>query len=376
MTTPIYPKKLIEVALPLPEINDASSYDKLPGIGPHPKGIHHWWARLPLPAARAILFASLVTDPLDNPAWKDKSEAEQDVERERLFGIVRRLMGKKLHEHQEVYAEAREEMLRHCGGDLPPVFDPFSGGGSIPLEAARLGFHAYAADLNPVAVLLNKCNLELAPRWAGRPPVNPEDRRRIGSGQSWRGTHGLAADVRHYGRRIRERVQEKLGHLYPRIRLPDEQGGGEVNVIAWLWARTVASQDPAARGAHVPLVRSFTISSKYKVWVEPIIDRVNGTIQYVVRTGGNPTMKGTMSRTGATCLFSGQPIPLDHIRAEGRAGRLGQHLIGIVAEGTGEQWQPNERSYCSRVDKRNEGRAAWRVCRGTRQRYALGRFMV
>jgi len=333
MTVP-YKKKLIEVALPLPEINDASSYDKMPGIGPHPKGIHHWWARLPLPTARAVLFASVVTDPSDDPAWAGKSEAKQDAERERLFGIIRRLMGKKLHEHPEVYADAQAEMLKHCDGKLPPVLDPFAGGGSIPLEAARLGFEAHAADLNPVAVLLNKCNLELAPRWANRPPVNPEDRQRIGGAQSWRGTHGLAADVRYYGRLIRERVQEKIGHLYPKVRLPKEHGGGEANVIAWLWARTVASQDPAVRGAHVPLVRSFILSPKNdKVWVEPKADGATGKIVYTVRCGGNPKIKGTITRTGATCLFGGQPIPLDHIRAEGKAGRLGQHLIGIVAEG-------------------------------------------
>src|SRR5438552_1090356 len=137
-----YKRKLIEVALPLPEINDASAYDKMPGIGPHPKGIHHWWARLPLPSARAVLFASVVTDPSEDPAWKTKSDHQQDAERERLFDIVRRLMAKKLHEHPEVYAEARAEMLKHCDGKLPPVLDPFSGGGSIPLEAARLGCEA------------------------------------------------------------------------------------------------------------------------------------------------------------------------------------------------------------------------------------------
>ena len=183
-------KKLIEVALPLPEINDASSYDKMPGIGPHPKGIHHWWARLPLPSARAVLFASVVTDPQDDPRWRDKSEAEQDRERERLFGIMRRMMGKRLHEHPEVYEEAQREMLRHCDGNLPRVLDPFAGGGSIPLEAARLGFEAHAADLNPIAVLLNKCNLDIAPRWQDRPPVNPDELRRIGGAQAWRGTHG------------------------------------------------------------------------------------------------------------------------------------------------------------------------------------------
>src|SRR5205823_3462461 len=130
-------------------------------------------------------------------------------------------------------------------GNLPPVFDPFAGGGSIPLEAARLGFPVYAADLNPVAVLINKCLLEFAPRWTGRPPVNPEEQSRIAGIQGWAGTHGLAADVRYYGRLISARAQEKIGHLYPKARLPKEYGGGETNVIAWLWARTVASQDPA-----------------------------------------------------------------------------------------------------------------------------------
>jgi putative DNA methylase len=335
------PKKLIEVALPLPEINDASSYDKMPGIGPHPKGIHHWWARLPLPTARAVLFASVVTDPSDDPAWKDKSEAKQDAERERLFGIVRRLMGKKLHEHPEVYAEARAEMLKHCGGKLPPVLDPFSGGGSIPLEAARLGFEAHAADLNPVAVLLNKCNLELAPRWAGHAPVNPEDRQRIGGGQNWRGTQGLAADVRHYGKIIHERAQAKIGKIYPKARLPETHGGGEANVIAWIWARTVASQDPSARGAHVPLVSTYWLSSKggKLVWLEPIVDRTANTWRFEIKTG-EPADKsavktGTKLGRGAKfkCLLSNQPLDDTHIKSEGLAGRLGFRLLAVVAEG-------------------------------------------
>jgi putative DNA methylase len=329
-----HPKKLIEVALPLPEINDASSYDKMPGIGPHPKGIHHWWARLPLPCARAVLFASVVTDPSDDPAWRDKSEAEQDARREELFDIIRRLMGKRLHEHPEVYEEAHQEMLRHCDGKLPPVLDPFSGGGSIPLEAARLGFPAHAADLNPVAVLLNKCNLELAPRWAGQHPVNPDDRGRFGGAQAWKGTHGLAADVRYYGRLIRARAEKEIGHLYPKVRLPKEHGGGEANVIAWLWTRTVASPDPAARGAHVPLVRSFTLSSEKgkRVWVEPVMDKANRSFHFEVRTTGEQLVKGTVERKGARCLLSDSPIPFDHIRSEGRAGRLGARLLAVVAE--------------------------------------------
>lgn len=335
-----YCKKLIEVALPLPEINDASAYDKMPGIGPHPKGISHWWARLPLPTARAVLFASVVTDPSDDPAWKDKGEQEQDAERERLFGIIRRMMAKKLHEHPEVYAEARAEMLKHCDGKLPLVLDPFAGGGSIPLEAARLGFEAHAADLNPVAVLLNKCNLELAPRWANHPPVNPEDRAKIGGGQSWTGTHGLAADVRYYGRLIRQRAQEKIGPLYPKVRLPKEQGGGEANIIAWIWARTVASQDPAAKGAHVPLISSYWLSTKGDTlaWLEPIVDRARNSYRFDVKTGvpdDKAAVKaGTKLGRGAKfkCLLSGQPIDDGHIKSEGQAGRLGCRLLAVVAE--------------------------------------------
>ncbi|MBK8482299.1 MAG: DUF1156 domain-containing protein [Proteobacteria bacterium] len=341
-------KKLIEVALPLPEINDASAYDKMPGIGPHPKGIHHWWARLPLPTARAVLFASVVDDPSEHPE-KWPTEAAQNVERERLFGIIRRMMGKKLHDHPEVYAEARDEMLKHCDGKLPAVFDPFAGGGSIPLEANRLGFEAHAGDLNPVAALLNKCNLELAPRWAGHPPVNPEDRKRIGGTQSWRGTHGLAADVRHYGRLIRDRAQASIGHLYPKARLPKEHGGGEANVIAWIWARTAASPDPAARGKHVPLISTYWLSNKKggEAWLEPVVDKATGTWRFEVRRG-SPNDRaaigaGTKRGRGSNfqCLLTGTPISEDHVRNEGQRGRFGLVLLAVVASaGRGRIYLP------------------------------------
>ena len=340
-TNKSYQKKLIEVALPLPEINDASAYDKMPGIGPHPKGIHHWWARLPLPTARAVLFASVVTDPSDDPAWKDKPEAEQNAERERLFDIVRKMMQKKLHEHPEVYAEARVEMLKHCNGSLPPVFDPFAGGGSIPLEASRLGFEAHAGDLNPVAVLLNKCNLEIAPRWAGHPPVNPESRKKIGNNQGWKGTRGLAEDVRYYGRLIRERAIAKIGHLYPKAILYKEQGGGEADVITWLWARTVASDNAAAKGKHVPLVTTYWLSKKKGsyAWIEPVVDKEAGTYHFEIKTGTpkdrDAISMGTKLGRGARfkCILTGDPISDKHIKAEGKAKRLGVIPIAIVAKG-------------------------------------------
>lgn len=333
-------KKLIEVALPLPEINDASAYDKMPGIGPHPKGIHHWWARLPLPAARAVLFASVVNDPSgDLEKWP--TEEAQNKERERLFEIVRSMMSKKLHDHPEIYEQARKEMLRHCDGALPAVFDPFAGGGSIPLEANRLGFEAHAGDLNPVAVLLNKCNLELAPRWAGLPPVNPEGGLgRIGSTTTVHGTHGLAEDVRYYGQIVRKQAQEKIGHLYPNVRLPKEHGGREAKVIAWIWARTVASPNPAAHGRHVPLISTYWLSRKKgsEAWLEPVVDKRNGAWRFDVRTGA-PTDRsligaGTKSGNGGfRCLLTDAPIPFEYIRAEGWNRQLGSAMLAVVADG-------------------------------------------
>lgn len=329
-------KKLIEVALPLPEVNDASSYDKMPGIGPHPKGIHHWWARLPLPAARAILFASVVDDPEAHPE-KWPSEAEQNAERERLFNILRRMMGKKLHEASDVYAEARVEMLKHCDGKLPAVFDPFSGGGSIPLEANRMGFEAHAGDLNPVAVLLNKCNLELAPRWINHPPVNSFSRRQIGGDSAWRGTDGLAADIRYYGSRIKEAAEDRLGKLYPGV--VGAPGTKRADVIAWIWARTVASPNPAFRGKHVPLINSFWISNKKGnlAWLDPHVNRQDGTFRLKVRTD-QPSDPSTVSagtkakKGGFRCLLSDDPIPFEYIREEGKQGRLGEVLIAVIAD--------------------------------------------
>jgi len=355
----IYRKKLIEVALLLAEINDASAYDKMPGIGPHPKGIHHWWARLPLPVARAVLFASVVDDPSSHPD-RFPTEEDQRRERERLFDIIRKLMQKKLHEHPEVYAEARAEMLKHCDGKLPPVLDPFAGGGSIPLEAARLGFEAYAGEINPVAVLLNKCNLEIAPRWADHPPVNPEARKKLGGTEPWRGTAGLAADVRYYGQVILERARKKIGHLYPPVKVTEEMAaehpylesyvGKELPVIAWIWARTVPSPDPAARGANVPLMTTFWLSSRRgkEAWLEPVVDRAKGTWRFRVRMG-EPPDRATVStgtkihpkRWRFRCLLTGSPIDENYVMTCGKTGAMGVRLVAIVADtGRGRLYLP------------------------------------
>lgn len=333
-----YKKKLIEVALPLDIINDASAYDKMPGIGAHPKGIHHWWARLPLPSARAILFASLVDDPSSHPD-KFPTEEDQVAERERLFDIIRKLCQKKIHTKQEVFIEANQEILKHCNGELPTLLDPFAGGGSVPLEGMRLGLPVLASDLNPVAVLINKAQLEILPEFANHLPVNPESRNRIAF-TKWELGKGLVEDLRYYGKWINEQAKKEIGHYYPKALYK----GKEHNVITWLWARTVKCPNPAC-GCEMPLVRSFILSSKKKpnYYSRPIISRkpYGNIIDGYEVLQGTPEIKGTVSRSGATCVSCDEPVKLDYIRQEGKAGRISQVLIGMVID------QPKGKTYIS-----------------------------
>ena len=330
-----YKRKLIEVALPLEAINKESAREKSIRHG-HPSTLHLWWARRPLAACRAVLFASLVDDPSAHPE-RFTTEAAQEVERRRLFAIIEELVKWDNSSDERVLAAARAEIMRSCDGVLPPIVDPFCGGGSIPLEAQRLGLEAHASDLNPVAVLITKGLIEIPPKFAGRPPVNPSSQSpHIGD---WAGVHGLAADVKHYGRWIRDEAVRRIGHLYPKVSLPPERGAGEATVIAWIWARTVKSPNPAWDGP-MPLVRSFALSTRpgREAWIQPTVDRTANTIRYSIRTGpGWPD--GTVNRTGATCLATGTAVPFDYVRGEGQAGRMGAELMAVVAEG------PNGRFY-------------------------------
>jgi putative DNA methylase len=324
-------RKLIEVALPLEAINTASAREKSIRHG-HPSTLHLWWARRPLAACRAVLFASLVDDPSSHPDRFQTEEAQQR-ERERLFGIIERLVKWENSTNEHVLREAREEILKHTNGNPPPVYDPFAGGGSIPLEAQRLGLEAHASDLNPVAVLINKALIEIPPRFANMPPVNPFDRNQIGA--EWKGAAGLAADVRYYGKWIRDEAERRIGHLYPKVQLPKEYGGGEATVIAWLWARTVKCPNPAC-GAQMPLVRSFALSTKKgkAVWIEPVSDRVTKRVRFEVRTGGGKvTDEDTVNRRGGRCILCGTPVPFEYIRTEGKAKRMGIQMTAIVADG-------------------------------------------
>ena len=321
-------KKLIEVALPLDDINAASAREKSIRHG-HPSTLHLWWARRPLAAARAVIWSSLVDDPSAHPE-KFPTVEEQAAERERLFGILRELVVWENSNNDRVLNAAKAEIKKSMGDDLPPLLDPFAGGGAIPLEAQRLGLKAYAQDLNPVAVTINKAMIEIPPLFANNPAVNPEARGKLTNG-GWSGNAGLAADVKYYGAWMKEEAQHRIGDLYPKVQVPAEQGGGEATVIAWLWARTVKCPNPAC-GHEAILVRSFDLSKKKgKEWhVEPHCE--GGEVHFKVEPG-KATQDGTVNRRGATCVHCGTPIDLKYVKEESKAGRMGAKLMAVVAEG-------------------------------------------
>ncbi len=326
-------RKLIEVALPLDAINKESAREKSIRHG-HPSTLHLWWARRPLAACRAVLFASLVDDPSSHPD-RFPTEVEQDRERDRLFRIIEEMVKWENTTNETVLNAARDEILRSTNDNPPPVLDPFCGGGSIPLEAQRLGLEAHGSDLNPVAVLITKALIEIPPKFAGKPPVSKKSNSAIGGSAAWKGAAGLAEDVRHYGQWMRDEAEKRIGHLYPTVTLPAGQGGGQATVIAWLWARTVTCPNPAC-GAEMLLVRSFWLSKKKnrQAWVEPIIDRQAKTVRFEVKTGNGEPPDGTVNRRGATCIVCETPAKFPYIREQGRAGHMSRKLMAIVADGS------------------------------------------
>jgi putative DNA methylase len=322
-------KKLIEVALPLEAINKEAAREKSIRHG-HPSTLHLWWARRPLAACRAVLFASLVDDPSSLPD-EFPTEADQDRERQRLFRLIEELVKWDNSNNKIVLDAAHKEILKSTDGNPPPVYDPFCGGGSIPLEAQRLGLEAHASDLNPVAVLITKALIEVPPKFAGRPPVHPMEQGTVTGVGMWQGARGLAEDVRYYGQWMRDRALERIGHLYPPIRLAN---GDDATVIAWLWTRTVKCPNPACQ-AQMPLVRSFELCTKEgkHAWVEPEVDQAKRAVSFSVKTGAGKAPSGTVNRRGSKCIVCGEKVGFDYISAEGQAGRMSTDLMAIVAEG-------------------------------------------
>ena len=320
-------KKLIETSLPLEAINAASAREKSIRHG-HPSTLHLYWSRKPLATARAVLFAQLVDDPASRPDEFPTVES-QDAERARLHALMEKLIIWENSNDEKLLEQAREEIRKSNDGKLPAVVDPFAGGGSIPLEAQRLGLESHASDLNPLAVLINKALIEIPPKFAGWSPVFPG----VAEEQSsWLRAEGLAADVQHYGQWLRDEAEKRIGHLYPKV---TASGGTEHTVIAWKWARTVISPNPA-NPIETPLVNSWWLSKKKgkEAWVKATV--VDGQVQYEVQhnaDGPKGDADGTINRRGAVSIADGTPIDLEYIRAESRAGRMGAHLIAVVADG-------------------------------------------
>jgi len=347
------PKKLIEVALPLDDINAEAMREKSIRKG-HPSTLHLWWARRPLAAARAILFSQLVNDPGGGRGYyAGKTRAQADAERDVLFDIIRDLVKWENLNNEAVLERARAAIKKSwketCelnegkpGFDpaqLPEFHDPFAGGGSIPLEAQRLGLSSIATDLNPVAITINKAMTEIPPRFANSEPVGPEIENQSQLVNEWSGAKGLAEDIRRYAVQLNEKAFEIIGDYYPKARLDESSGGGEATVLAWLWARTVASPNPAAQGTHVPLVSSFWLCKKKgkEVYVEPSVDGLDYRFKLKRGVPANPdaVKSGTKMARGANfrCLITDVPISADYVKAAGKAGRMGWKLMAIVAEG-------------------------------------------
>jgi len=309
--------KLVEVALPLEAISAACRRDKDKKTGTI-RNVHKWFAPMPTPAWRALLFAALVDDPGDGP------------ERAELLRMVERLVPPDGNPPDAgTLAEANAILMKATGGDPPTVFDPFCGGGSTLVEAQRLGLPAAGSDLNPVPVLITRLLTELIPQVAGRPPL-VADPAQLGMKVTGSPLDGFLADCRHYAERVRAKVWAEIGHLYP-----EPPGGG--TVIAWLWARTVSCPNPACR-AIAPLVSSFWLSKKKSAltWIEPTDLRPGQPARFEVRTGvGGPATAGTMGRIAARCLVCQQSIPLVHVRSEGQMGRMGQQLMAVSTDRAG-----------------------------------------
>lgn len=369
----ISPRKLIEVALPLDAINAAAAREKSIRHG-HPSTLHLWWARRPLAAARAVIFAQMVND----PSWKWELEhpgaippgnlkASWAASRNRLFAIIKDLVKWENTTNEAVLEKARAEIGKSwrevCDlnkdhpqaaelfnpNKLPAFHDPFAGGGALPLEAQRLGLESYASDLNPVAVLINKAMIEIPPKFTSHPPVNPEAlASRDAWSKQWEGAQGLAEDVRFYGQWMREEAQKRIGHLYPPVAITADMAkerpdllplvGQKLTVIAWLWARTVKSPNPAFRHVDVPLASTFIISSKAgkESYVQPVID--GDRYHFMVKVGkplesAKEGTKATGRGANFRCILSNTPISGDYIKAEGQAGRMGTRLMAVVAEG-------------------------------------------
>lgn len=339
-------KKLIEVAMPLEAINDGCFQEKNPFLKCHPRSTHLWWARRPLAAARAVLFAQLVDDPSSHPE-EFPTTKEQNIERDRLFSIIAQITNwNNLHD-ESIIQLAKDEIkkswqctcrehqnddaidLQYCPEDLPAFHDPFAGGGGIPLEAQRLGLRSNASDLNPVAVIINKAMIELPYKFESCNPINPESKKLLNG--RWEGSSGLQNDVRYYGKWMLDNAKKNIGHLYPDVK--DEHGVAH-KVIAWIWARNGKCSNPAC-GCQMPFASTFVLSTKKgkEAWAEPVV--VGKKIEFRIHQGKCPKDKET-NKMGRGAIFKcpacGQLTTDGYVKNLAARGQMGEQLMAIVAD--------------------------------------------
>lgn len=353
MPESFYRKKLIDISLPLEAINDAAVAEKFIRTG-HPSGIHQWWSRKPLVAARAVLFASLVDDPSEYLT----DEIEISVERERLHTLISQLARWENSNNQPILNQARLEIARSLARQkglptpvgsgavyeflmkhAPVVLDPFAGGGSIPFEGQRLGLPAQSSDLNPIAVLINKAMVEIPGRFVEKPPVHPvQPVVQMETGNPWPGIRAMVEDVEYYGSQVQKQAETRLRDLYPSVKLPPERGGGDATVVAWVWAHEVKCPNPAC-GAAMPLASKWELSQKKgrETWIVPVVDRTvqPAQVRFTIKTGEGPLPPGTVNRRGARCLVCEASVPLEYVRQEAMAGRMGITMLAVAAEARG-----------------------------------------
>ena len=329
-------KKLIEVAIPIEIINKAAIKEKSIRQG-HPSTLHLWWARRPLAICRAVLFAQLVDDPSNYPDDFPTLKS-QKIERDRLFKIIEELVQWKNTNNLEILEKAKNEIKRCCDDEIPSIYDPFSGGGSIPLEAQRIGLKSFGSDLNPVAVIIGKSMIEMPVQFKNMFPVHPGIKEKT----YYRNTDGLSEDIIYFAKELSEMVYLKIGHLYPKLNL-DKKNNNQETIMAWIWARTINCPNPAFKDEKIPLVSTYWLSKKPKkmAWVEPEI--INQKVLFKVKSGKPQNTKiidnGNKSGRGANfiCPLSSDAITADYVKKEGMAGRLGWQLLAIVTEGKGDR---------------------------------------
>lgn len=323
-------KRLIEYDLPLADISEESAREKNIRHG-HPSTLHIWWARRPLASSRATAFAALIDDPGE----------DHPQEREELIELIRRITPWEAvkNGNSEDIERARELILKQYGRP-PRVLDPFAGGGSIPLEALRLGCETYASDYNPVAVFIEKATLEWPQKFGievGLPREMVEgivaNARQLNlevDSDTVR-VNLLAYLVEKWANIILEEARAEIGQFYPE----DEDGWIPVG---YLWARTIPCQNPSC-GAEVPLIKQFWLAKKdnKKIAYRPVVDKTNKCVDFevledeaAIKFAAFDPDEGSVTRGDARCLVCGQVTKAADTRRLAREGHMDERLVAVV----------------------------------------------